>query len=88
MTKGYQGVKNVRFSENLACFAFLLPPFWDSPFCHITDDLTKTTLYLNIYTSKENFHLLQSLLIIRPVGMRYLTEQMFNVHWQQIIFPN
>ena len=22
----YQGVRNVRFSENLACFAFLLPP--------------------------------------------------------------
>ena len=28
-------VRNVRFSENLACFAFLLPPFWDSPFCLI-----------------------------------------------------
>ena len=29
----YQGVRNVRFLENLACFVFLLPPFWDSPFC-------------------------------------------------------
>ena len=38
-TCAYQGVKNVRFSENLACFVFLLPPFWDSPFYHITDDL-------------------------------------------------
>ena len=35
----YQRVRNVRFSENLACFAFLLPPFWDSPFCLITDEL-------------------------------------------------
>ena len=35
----YQGVRNVRFSENLACSAFLLPPFWDSPFCLITDEI-------------------------------------------------
>ena len=26
------GVRNVPFSENLACFAVLLPPFWNSPF--------------------------------------------------------
>ena len=35
----YKGVRNVRFSENLACFVFLLPPFWDSPFCLIANDL-------------------------------------------------
>ena len=34
----YQGVRNVHFSEILACFVFLLPPFWDSPFCLITDE--------------------------------------------------
>ena len=33
------GVRNVRFSENLACFAFLLPPFWYSPFWLITYEL-------------------------------------------------
>ena len=38
-SRAYQGVRNVRFSENLACFVFLLPPFWDSPFCLITDEL-------------------------------------------------
>ena len=32
-----QGVKNVRFWGNLACFFFLEHPFWDSPFCLITD---------------------------------------------------
>ena len=26
-TYAYQGVRNVRFSENLACFVFLVPPF-------------------------------------------------------------
>ena len=29
------------FSENLTCFVFLKHPFWDSPFCLITDDLLK-----------------------------------------------
>ena len=33
----YQGVRNVRFSENLACFFLLKHPFWDLLFCLITD---------------------------------------------------
>ena len=37
-TCAYQGVRNNRFSENLACFVFPLPPFWDSPFCLINDE--------------------------------------------------
>ena len=36
----YEGVRNVSFSENLACFVFLKHPFWDSPFCLITYDLS------------------------------------------------
>ena len=36
----YQEVKNVRFSEILACFVFLKHPFWDSHFCLITDDIS------------------------------------------------
>ena len=31
--------RNVRFSENLGCFVFLKQPFWDSPFCLITDEI-------------------------------------------------
>ena len=34
----YQGVRHYRFSENLECFVFLKYPFWDSPFCLITED--------------------------------------------------
>ena len=34
----YHGVRIVRFSENLARSAFLLPPFSYSPFCLITDE--------------------------------------------------
>ena len=37
-TCAYQGVRIVHFSENLACFVFLKHPFWDSPFCLITDE--------------------------------------------------
>ena len=37
-TRTYQGVRNVRFSENLTFFVFLKHPFWDSPFCLITDE--------------------------------------------------
>ena len=35
------GVRNVRFLENLACFVYLKHPFWDSPFCLITDEFRK-----------------------------------------------
>ena len=31
-TFAYQGVRNVRFSENLTWFVFLKHPFWDRPF--------------------------------------------------------
>ena len=31
----YQGVRNAHFPENLLCFVFLLPSFWDSFFCLI-----------------------------------------------------
>ena len=53
-TCAYQGVRNVRFSENLACFVFLKHPFRDSPFCLITDEL------LNQYKRiLHNFKILQ-----------------------------
>ena len=36
----YHGVRNVRFSENLAWFVFLYHLFWYSPFFLIADDIT------------------------------------------------
>ena len=33
-----QGLRNVRFSEKLACFVFFKNQFWDSPFCLITNE--------------------------------------------------
>ena len=38
---GVLGVRNVRFSENLACLVCLKHPRWDSPFCLITDELSE-----------------------------------------------
>ena len=38
---GVSGVRNVRFSENLACLVCLKQPLWDSPFCLITDELSE-----------------------------------------------
>ena len=38
-TFAYQGVRNIHYSENLACFVFLSPSFWDLHFCHITDKI-------------------------------------------------
>ena len=37
-TCAHEGVRNVLFSENLTCFVFLKHPFWDSPFCLITNE--------------------------------------------------
>ena len=39
------------FSENLACFIFLLPSFWDSPFCLITHELLKALIIFNSLTT-------------------------------------
>ena len=38
-TCAYQGVRNVCFLENVACFVFFKYPFWSSLFCLITDVL-------------------------------------------------
>ena len=50
-SRAYHEVRNVRFSENLACFVFLELPFWDSPFCLITDDLV---VWLQKQTTERN----------------------------------
>ena len=46
----YQGVRTVRFSENLACFVSLKHPFWDSPFYFITDGICLNVLTINFFS--------------------------------------
>ena len=57
------GKKCSFFSENLACFVFLLPPFLDSAFCRITDELIraqkkvcriKSVSYKGVGSNSEN----------------------------------
>ena len=43
LTSWYQRIRNIRFSENLASFAFLKHPFSGSPFCLIADVLSFLT---------------------------------------------
>ena len=47
--RAYQGVRDVHFSENLACFVFLKRPFWDSPDSRITNVLRVSSTWV-----KEN----------------------------------
>ena len=51
----YQRVRNVCFSENLTCFVFLKHPFWDSPFCLITDDNILETLQSGVKKPRTGF---------------------------------
>ena len=48
----YQGLRNVHFFGNLACFDFLEHPFWDSHFCLINDDMTACSDFENSLTRK------------------------------------
>ena len=50
-TSAYQNIRNVRFSGYLVFFAFLLPPFWDSLVCLITDDGKNRKLFKSQGTS-------------------------------------
>ena len=45
-----QGVRNDRFSENLACFIFLKHPFEDFPFCLIIDGICFKNLEIRFRT--------------------------------------
>ena len=58
-TYAYHGVSNVRFSENLLRFVFLLPQFWDSSFCLIANEVMflwtfKFGITLSILNSNTN----------------------------------
>ena len=45
--RAYQGVRNVGFSENLACFVFLKHPFWDfRPFALLSTIYLLSRIYL------------------------------------------
>ena len=43
-----QGVRNICFLENLACFIFLKHPFWDLPFCLITNESPNSSKFVHL----------------------------------------
>ena len=79
----YQGVRNVRFSENLACSVFLNHPFWDSPFCLITDALSLnfSSSLTNLILSPSASNKFQpSALLSLPKKVRHNTDAWLYVH--------
>ena len=49
VTCAYQGIRNVCFLKNLTWFVFLKQPFWDSPFCRITEEVKLSNNVLPFY---------------------------------------
>ena len=72
-----RGVRNVRFSENLACFDFLKHPFWDLPLCLITDVICKLQLIFSSTTGDlqmiHMFWLGTYILLIFSLWCKFLT---------------
>ena len=79
-TCAYQWVKNVRFSENLACFVFLKHPFWDSPFCLITDEFMMLGNYFGSYNL---FTPMKKAVIVMDVAFQEFREV---EKWQEWFF--
>ena len=79
-TCAYQWVKNVRFSENLASFVFLKHPFWDSPFCLITDEFM---ILGNYFGSYNLFTLMKKAVIVMDKAFQEFREVK---KWQEWFF--
>ena len=71
----YQGVRNVRFSENSARFVFFKHPFWDSSFCLIKDDFS-LNFFLITYGSN-----LQDKIVIKIYWKRRKSPQHWTMAW-------
>ena len=69
-----QGVRNVRFLENLPCFVFLKYPFYDSPFCLITDKFKDLITSFCLFAHTQHVHLLTCQLLIISVFKRFTED--------------
>ena len=74
-TCAYQGVRNVRFSENLTCLVFFKHPFRDSPFHIITDDL-EFRFFKNMYILW--FPLVKDLMLLKELDTLASTAKGMN----------
>ena len=91
-TCAYQGVRNVRFLENLVCFAFVLPPFWDSSFYVITDEMRKPDSYRKKAVSlrslqksyRQHFHPLPVLQVFSHKIFSFTGSRRLNIGLAQV----
>ena len=64
LTCAYQGIRNVRFTENMACFDFLLPPFGGSPFCLITAEVRKYSNHKYLNNFNKSYSIVLSCFVL------------------------
>ena len=74
----YQGVRNVHFSENFACFFFLKHSFWDSHFCHFLEE---------IQYQKLKLLLLFSLTILKDIIRTVYSSHFYHVNERKLHDP-
>ena len=80
-TCAYQGVRNVRFSENLSCFVFLKHQFWDWPFCFIIDEISSRLVLwkprLTVFQGIKNDHYCYDSLpfVLKRIKIKSLIKQ-------------
>ena len=75
--------KRLVFLENLACFVFLLPPFWELPFCFSTDEIC-------FALSKKPLHTPQLLLHKwkKYVALNEFLNKLWMPLWKKIFWKN
>ena len=76
-TCAYQGVRNVGFSENLACFVFLKHTFSDLPFCLITVDFS--------FVKKYNWQILKTCIKLQEQANQSQKLKQRQLHYTSII---
>ena len=91
-TRAYQGVRNVRFPENLTRFLSLKHPFWDSPFCLITDAFSydqqqakKILLYKN--KARSNMKMLKQQTHLEYTAIFTKNSYCYSyTHWKKLLY--
>ena len=89
-TCAYQGVRNVCFLDNLACFVFLKHPFWDSLFCFIKDKFTvilcELTVNLFVNLTNDFISLCLKVYVIHVFPILTMAEEEYlNKLWREFL---
>ena len=83
----YQGVRNVHFSGNIACFAFLKHLFWDSLFCLITNGFIKSNdLHNKLSIARGTLYIFRRHSNLNQIR-KCFTQRMFVALKMELFFP-